>query len=230
MVLTWRHQQWTGPEDLPTPPAPEVSVATQRQRVIAQAERITKGIPEKYAPGVATETRYAAPLDESVLALTQKNFGVTIDLGGHRPPVGTPTHTEKDTEFSIEASKFRLHHIDDFIDKHAEELAQEGNNLGTWVDEGRVYIDISRVGAVSADTIEEAQKAEQLGIFDLEHHDTIDIGKIENGKYTPLGSPSDLHDQYQRQIAEAAEKGSAGSVSEVSVQKQIAGDRGQPPG
>lgn len=148
--------------------------------------------------------------------LAKANGGITIDLGGHQPKDGYAYAPDKTTETKIAADKFTQKDVDDFIDKHRALLSKDGNNFGCWYEDGYYFLDVSRVGEASAETIEEAQKNEQLGIFDLRTFDTINIGKIDQGRYTRLDEAASIHNRHQEQIARDAESRSAASDSEVS--------------
>lgn len=121
---------------------------------------------------------------------TIENDGVTIDLKGNQPTKGYAFAPRKDTETMVPEAKFNTGHIDAFVDKYAEELAKPGNHLGIWVDDGNVYLDISRVGEPSEETIKEAEKAGQLAVFNLETFETI---------YTKLGGGNSNEGEQQKE-------------------------------
>jgi len=58
-------------------------------------------------------------------------------------------------------------------------------------------------------------KGSQLAVFDLKNVKSIDIGTEASGVHTPLGEASNLHNAYQRQIAQGDSAGSDGSASAV---------------
>lgn len=177
-TLTWAHQKFTGPADLPTPPSKEV-------------------------------------LSQEVYDTVRANGGITIDLAGNQPHDGYAYAPYKTTEFKVKESEFTPKHVDDYIDAHHAELARKGNNLGMWVQDGYVYLDVSKVGPPTVDTFAKAQAAHQLAVFDLGNFNEIQLGTIDEKGYHSLGAPADLHRQYREQVARADEAGRAGSLAEV---------------
>lgn len=148
--------------------------------------------------------------------ITRAKGGVTIDLEGDQPSEGYAYAPSKDTEKPIPADKLTPEDIDSYIDAHYDELSQEGNHLGMWTEGDNVYLDVSQVGPPDASTIEKAQGANQLAVFDLKTFDTIDIGKMGSRGYERTGKASDLHNQHQGQVKGATESRSATGLSEVS--------------
>ena len=163
------------------------------------------------------------PPSKEVLAqqaydIVRANGGITIDLAGHQPHDGYAYAPYKTTEFKVKESEFTPKHVDDYIDKHHKELARPGNNLGMWTEDGYVYLDVSRVGAPTAETFAKAQAAHQLAVCDLgNNYEIIPLGTIDPATkgYTRLGTSADLHRQYREQVARADEAGRAGSLAEV---------------
>jgi len=105
---------------------------------------------------------FYSPQEESIVAkkateLTKKNGGVTINLKGDVPSQGFAYSPYKDVETVIPQENFSQADIDNFIEKYYDRLNQEGHHLGVWIDDGKVYIDISKVnpdeGAAAADSI-----------------------------------------------------------------------------
>lgn len=114
---------------------------------------------------------------------TVANGGVTISLDGGMPTKGLAYAPYKGTERIIPQKDFTAKHIETFTQDHAKELAEPGNHLGMWVDDGKVYMDISKVGPDSPETLENAMKASQLAVFNLESFETVTLGEIKNGRY-----------------------------------------------
>ena len=180
-TLTWAHQNFTGPNDLPVPVSRDV-------------------------------------LAQEAYETVRKNGGITIDLAGHQPPEGYAYAPYKTTEFKVSEAEFTPKHIDDYVDSHFEELSQEGNHLGMWVQNGYVYLDVSKVGPPEASTFAKAQAADQLAVFDLKNFEEINLGTIDDtGKYRSLGEATDLHNQYREQVGRGDESRSAAGVSDVPV-------------
>lgn len=169
-TLTWAHQKFTGPGDLPVPPSKEV-------------------------------------LSHEVYDTVRANGGITIDLAGRRPDEGFAYAPYKTTEFKVAEAEFSPRHVEEYIDKHHKELVQPGNNLGMWVKDGYVYLDVSQVGPPTEATLAKAQAAHQLAVFDLDTFEEINLGTIDptTKEFDPLGTPADLYRQYRGQVARADE-------------------------
>jgi len=196
---------------------------------------ITKGTPlvqtEKDAKSgdldkviyVAEGTEHRGPtLDKAIYDTAKANGGITIDLEGDQPSDGYAYAPRKDTEVKILKSEMTPEDIDHYIDTHHELLSQRGNHLGLWEEGDYFYLDVSRVGSPTARTIAGAQANDQLGVYDLKHFATIDIGKIdERGNYARLGKAADLHAEHQRKFAGRDERASGASTSEVPERRTV---------
>lgn len=131
---------------------------------------------------------------ESTLA----NGGVTISLAGDKPARGFAYAPSKTTEFSVPKEKFTQEVVDKYVDDHLDELVQPGNHIGMWESDGKIYMDISRVGEPNAKTLEEAMGNDQLAVFDLETFEEVPLGKIENGVYNKLYEKASNHPYLNR--------------------------------
>lgn len=120
---------------------------------------------------------------EKAYQSTVANGGITISLKGDTPVAGLAYAPFKGTERVIPKKDFTPKHLDTYIDDHYDELSQPGNHLGTWEFEGNVYMDVSKVGPNTPETKELAVAANQLGVFDLESFETIELGKLQDGRY-----------------------------------------------
>lgn len=182
-MLTWKHQSFTGPGDLPVPPSREV-------------------------------------LEHQAFQAVKQTGGVTIDLAGNTPTDGFAYAPLKGTEVVVPQGEFSPKHIDDFINTHAADLARPGNHLGMWTQDGNVYLDVSKVGAPTAETLAKAQGAHQLAVYDLGNGHDINLGTVDNaGKYTAIGSPTGVLDQYRGEVARANEAVGAGRVPGVAARE-----------
>ena len=82
---------------------------------------------------------------------------------------------------------------------------------------------MSKVGKPEPKTIEEAQKNNQLAVFDLEslargNDGTINIGTIgDDGKYTVIDSPDNLNNKYKQSYEKT-------NVSNINRGKDSGGD------
>jgi hypothetical protein len=107
---------------------------------------------------------------------TKVNGGATVDLKGRTPTSGYMYAPSKDTETIIESKNFNPQVISSFMNKNWRLLQEEGNHIGAWENEGNVFLDISKVGRPTPETIEEARKCHQLAVYDLAQGKEIFIG------------------------------------------------------
>ena len=133
--------------------------------------------------------------------LTKENGGVTIGLDGKQPTEGFAYAPSKGTEVVMSIGKLTPKAFDDFKNRNLELLKQNGNHIGGWRDKRKAYLDVSRVGKPSAKTLDAAQKASQLGVFDLKNFSDITVGKMENGVYTKMDKATSLFGKYQMALA-----------------------------
>lgn len=126
------------------------------------------------------------PVADEAYQATIKNGGVTISLDGNRPSKGIAYSPYKDAEFSIAKDQFNPKIVDDYIVKNESRLMEEGNHLGMWEDDGKIYLDISKVDDDPVRALENATNAEQLAAFDLSTFEQIPLGKIDDGMYNRL--------------------------------------------
>ena len=165
-------------------------------------------------------------LEPEIYKTVRANGGVTIDLGGKQPADGFAYAFRKSSEVAVPEGDWTQAHLDRFIENHIDELNLPGNNLGVWVQDGYVYMDVSRVGSPTAETIAEAQKAHQLAVFDLDQFKEIQIGTIdEKGRYTPNGQAADLVNQYREQIFGADQGRSSAGGSTLLASSRISPER-----
>jgi hypothetical protein len=155
-------------------------------------------------------------LAEKAHQLTMETGGSTLDLAGNAPTKGIAYAPSKATEFSIEQEKYTPALYDQYVQAHMDELSQPGKHIGTWIDNGKVYFDVIEVGDKTPATLEKAQNAEQLGVFDLGTHETIPLGTMENGVYTKLnGTTSNIDNLDSGKNPSANSDGGKIGVSEV---------------
>ncbi|MBX4188106.1 MAG: hypothetical protein KW793_03150, partial [Candidatus Doudnabacteria bacterium] len=121
--------------------------------------------------------------------LTRKNGGVTVKLNGDMPVSGYVFSPYKNVETVIPKEKFSVKDVDAFIDKHFNLLNQEEHHLGIWIDDGKVYIDVSKVIDDEQRAVEESLHANQIGLFDLQNFETKYLDKYEKNSsgYTYKG-------------------------------------------
>lgn len=165
------------------------------------------GAPKVHRPRGSAGAALEEVLSHEVYDTVRANGGITIDLAGRRPDEGFAYAPYKTTEFKVAEAEFSPRHVEEYIDKHHKELVQPGNNLGMWVKDGYVYLDVSQVGPPTEATLAKAQAAHQLAVFDLDTFEEINLGTIDptTKEFDPLGTPADLYRQYRGQVARADE-------------------------
>jgi phage gp29-like protein len=100
----------------------------------------------------------------------------------HRGPPrrGYALSVRKDTEKVIDLAAKReavKAQLKEYVRKHRETIKAEGNYLGGWIDNGKLYLDISKVIKDRNEAVKAAERAEQLAIYDLGEGKTIEIKK-----------------------------------------------------
>lgn len=148
--------------------------------------------PEKGTKANPQSSQYTTISDKAYQD-TIKNGGVTISLKGVSPAEGVAYAPFKNTEFQVPKNELNSKVIEDYITKHSDKLAEEGNHLGMWESEGKIYLDISKVGKLSPETLEGAMNAQQLAAFDLSTFQEIPLGKINNNVYNRLYEKATNH-------------------------------------
>lgn len=148
---------------------------------------------------------------QKALELTKKNGGVTINLDGDVPISGFAYSPFKDIETTIPKEQFSEKNIDDFIDKHYDKLNQEGNHLGIWEDNGKIYIDISKVNPDEQLAVTDAAKNNQLALFDLSTFETKYIKDYEKTNNTY---------KYKKQIQGTNQEGDIGTIKKEADSNQ----------
>ncbi len=98
---------------------------------------------------------------------TLKNGGSTTDILGNHPTDGYCYSPYKDTEVMVPKEAFSYRYVAAFITANFGILYPPGFYIGTWEDDGFIYLDVSVVGPPTEATMEKARKAEQIAVFDL---------------------------------------------------------------
>ena len=160
------------------------TVITRTKRAMIDNARFDRLIKNLF---LASEN--ASRFSQFVHGVANARGGITIDLNANSPTEGYAYAPSKFTETKVAVEDFSVNDVNSFIDNNFQDLRQPGNNLGLWVQDGFVYIDISRVGPATPETIRAAQDAQQLGVFDLKNFQTIETGRMENGKFVRIPPP-----------------------------------------
>ena len=179
--------------------------------------------PNVLKPKVAKKPTVKQISDEAYKQ-TVKSGGVTISLAGKKPKKGIAYAPFKGTETVVDKADFNEDVVEKYVQKHLNKLKEEGNHLGLWEDEGKIYLDISNVGEGTPETFERAMSAEQLAVFDLESFEDIKLGKIDKGKYNRLYDKAINHPYFdKRKVTKAGDEGVIEKPQKVSkeVSKEV---------
>lgn len=126
----------------------------------------------QHAQDMGTHT--ALQVSPELMDMAHKGGFTLHDHIGDAPTDGYMVSLDKNTEHSMPITDLRPQHIQAFADKHANNLGQQGNYLGGWLDGGKFYLDISsHIPEINRATAA-AVRNKQLGIYDLTHGRTID--------------------------------------------------------
>lgn len=162
-------------------------------------------------PPIKTKVN-GAIIAKKATELTKKNGGVTINLDGDVPQKGFAYSPFKNIETIVSEKEFSQGHVDKFIETHYNELNKEGSHLGVWIDDGKVYMDISKVIPNEQMAVMDSIKNNQIGLFDLSTFETKLIKNYEkiNNTYT-----------YKREISATNQEGNTGTIKEEGSSKII---------
>lgn len=213
---------------------PEIIEAAQK------ATELQKSAIEEKAPSIDAQPKMsvsewqAAGKPDTIADIayqkTKENGGVTINIKGDIPTDGYAYAPLKETEQVIPVEQFSPQHVNSFRELNKAALEDPRNHVGVWVDGGRVYLDVSRVGSRSRETITEAQGANQLAVYDLGEGRTIPVGQIVDGVYTSIYEEARGPNLNARQDARTGDGGNLGGVSKVPGSEKTSGAAvGEPP-
>lgn len=154
--------------------------------------------------------------------LTKKNGGVTITLKGDIPTEGFAFSPRKDLETVIPVKEFSTKSVSDFIEKNKDILQEPESHLGVWVDNGKVYIDVSKVVPNEQRAVAEASTADQIGIFDINTFTTKNIKDYEkiDSTYTYKGKEPGA-DRPGSDAARPAETGGGKKLRDIGPDGRI---------
>jgi len=111
---------------------------------------------------------YGGDIASEVTDDSLRDHGVTVTYWGHHPTSGLAFSAEKGREQIVDAADMNRETVAAFVARNQELLWRRGNYIGVWEDDGKFYLDVSRVGGYDRSTLEEARKADQLAVFDLD--------------------------------------------------------------
>lgn len=109
----------------------------------------------------------------SIFKATLQNQGSSTNINGHSAKKGYMISI-KDC-LVVDEKKFNTKHVIKVL-KNNKEMLKQGFYLGTWVNDGKVYIDISEREKLITQAIKKGIERKQLGIFNLNNFETIMLG------------------------------------------------------
>ena len=98
---------------------------------------------------------------------TTQNGGCTYSLfGGYSPKTGYVCSILKE-QHTMPENHFSAYAVAQFVKQHAEKLAQKDLFLGSWINDGQIYLDVCLVTEYLPECIETAKQNNQIAVFDL---------------------------------------------------------------
>ena len=113
----------------------------------------------------------AATLHADTLA----NDGATIDLLGHSPSTGYQVSPYAKHGLIVRLADFSPELITEYISNHVEILGREDHYLGTWIDAGWVYLDISLNVQGLIEALAIGRRNRQIAIWSNEEFTAIEV-------------------------------------------------------
>jgi len=190
----------------------ETYQSTKVDQTLSEAGLINKNKP-------VVDTAYKSIVD---------NGGVTINTEGVQPGEGFAFSPYKGAELIIDKKNFSPESVASYLKKHQAELSQPGNHLGAWESEGKIYLDISRVGPPNAESLQNAINNKQLAAFDLKTFEEIPLGKIDKGVYNKLYEASNHPYLNQKQNATTGVPGVVPEPQKIPPGQEIIQPEGVP--
>ncbi len=128
-------------------------------------------------PTQTAQERQGKTPSDSIVETHNANGGSTINLTTGKPITeGFAVAISKDYEKVIPGDKLTKEQLDAYKSEHQDVLdADPRRTIGTWVDNGKTYLDISTVLPTEKEAIEVGKQNNQLAIFDLKTFTTIPI-------------------------------------------------------
>ncbi len=117
-------------------------------------------------------------LFNEILKSTVLNGGASFNVPSETSLVGSSCYavaSYPDRELILDYDKLSIVTVQSYIDNNMDLLKSESNFVGTWVNDGKVYFDISK-SFIDLDLAKrEAMEKNQLAIFDLKELQEIAI-------------------------------------------------------
>lgn len=129
---------------------------------------------------IPTQQKNAAQGDVATIATqaTLANGGVTINLAGQQPSSGYAFPPSKSSEVTVPVEQFTPDVIAQYISAHKRELEDPDNYLGTWIDNGLVYLDISQVLDDEQEAFKRATDSNQIAMWDIANNVEVPVMRV----------------------------------------------------
>jgi len=118
--------------------------------------------------------------DDKIVSYIINNAGVTLDVTTMETVdynKGYSIGTNIDCKV-VSINDFNKSVVDKFIEKNAHYLVKKTFNLGAWVYDGNVYLDIVTYRRYKCDAKKLGKIYEQDAIYDFENKDVIELWKL----------------------------------------------------
>lgn len=130
--------------------------------------------------------------------------GFTIDVSGESAQHGMAYAPSKATEEPFDPKTLTKEKLRAYVRDHWKQLRKPGMHFGGGIEEGRGFLDISKVEVSGPDVIAKAQKAKQEGVFDFDapkDHQWVPVGEEDDaGEYRKLGTPTEILKAHQDDV------------------------------
>lgn len=142
------------------------------------------------------------PVAHEAVESTKATGGATVSTHGQSVPnTGLAYSPNHDTEQTISANvteEEATKAITEYIKQNSSNLAEDNNFLGVWQDNGKIFMDVSKVGPDEPATVEAAMNASQLAVHDMATGEDIPVGtRDDNGNYSKLYENAEDHPHFQ---------------------------------
>jgi hypothetical protein len=138
--------------------------------------------PELIAEHLRSEDADPAHTSVMVQSIKEKG-GFTYNIATDTSPTsGYAVSPYKDRETVIPLANINAKRLVNYIMTNRDLLEKEDHNLGGWVDEGKVYLDISVVAKTPEAAEAICRERNQLAYFDLANLTTVHVGQEHERK------------------------------------------------
>lgn len=110
---------------------------------------------------------------QNIVTATLTEGGVTLDIITFDQPQRGYAVASGGSERKVSTAHFNVKDVLRYIGDHHYELTNVGAHLGTWVDGGLVYLDVTTVIDTLAEALPTATARGELAIYDLANQRTI---------------------------------------------------------